>query len=404
LEFFEKSIEYMKFIASNHYQVTHGCDYIDTFMEYCKSITKDYNVDDFYDLVFNVSILSKERELYMYMATEVNLNPILNEMFKTCPHDELLYARLNKIPESKKLLQLIQDYIKKFGNCNLDSDVMSAYITSLLMEAPSKIIGHIRGFLNLNIEEFKVSIENSLKNKNRIKSSILSSLDTERVEDFLKKLNLAEKAYLARDDHHYYFERMAKSYLRLALVNIEKLLMSNGKIQYKEDIYFLTLNEIKSGLINSSDFKNIINERKQFFNFQKKLLAPPTIGKELPVTTVCIAENNEQSNSDYKDNTVILKGLSGLRKKVKAKVKIGMPAYLDKDCILVVPFTRCGELEPIVNHVKGIIVESGSPFDHLGILAREMNIPVIYNVKNAMGILKDGDEVLLDGFAGEIII
>jgi phosphohistidine swiveling domain-containing protein len=31
-----------------------------------------------------------------------------------------------------------------------------------------------------------------------------------------------------------------------------------------------------------------------------------------------------------------------------------------------------------------------------------MNIPVIYNVKNAMSILKDGDEVLLDGFVGEV--
>ncbi|MBZ9636425.1 PEP-utilizing enzyme [Clostridium sp. FP1] len=81
-----------------------------------------------------------------------------------------------------------------------------------------------------------------------------------------------------------------------------------------------------------------------------------------------------------------------------------MPVYLEEDCILVVPSTRCGEFEPIVNHVKGVIVESGSPFDHLGILAREMNIPVIYNVKNAMSILKDGDEALLDGFVGEVKI
>jgi phosphoenolpyruvate-protein kinase (PTS system EI component) len=83
---------------------------------------------------------------------------------------------------------------------------------------------------------------------------------------------------------------------------------------------------------------------------------------------------------------------------------MGMPTYLDEDCILVVPYTRCGELEPIVNRVQGIIVEAGSPFDHLGILAREMNIPVIYNVKNPMSILKYGDEVLLDGFVGEVNI
>ncbi len=262
LVFLEKSIEYMKFLASNHWPVTHGCDYIDTFMEYCKNINNDLNVDDFYDLVFNVSILNKERELYIRMANEVNLNPILSEMFKACPYNEILYARFKKISESKKLLQLIQDYLEQFGTCNLDCEVNSAYPEKLLMESPSKVIGHIRGFLNLNIEDFKVSIDNSLQNKNRIKSSILSILDKDQVEDFLNKLNLAEKAYLARDNHHYYFERMTKSYLRLALVEAEKILVRNEQIQHKEDIYFLTLNEIKAGLLNSCDFKGDFRVKK----------------------------------------------------------------------------------------------------------------------------------------------
>lgn len=400
--FLEKSIDHVTFLALNHWPVTHACDYISTFMEYCKSITRDFNIEDFYDLVFNLSILNKEREFYIRMANEVNINPVLNKMFSDCPYDELLYSRLKKVSESRNLLQFIEDYIDIFGICNLDSDVESPYPEPLLMESPSKIIGRIRGFLNINSDEFKCSIDDSFKNKNRVKARILSTLDAEKGYDFLNKLNLAEKAYLARDDHHFYFERMTKSYLRLALVEVAKTLIRYEQIQNKEDIYFLTLNEIKEGLLKGSDFKNSINERKQIFNFQKKLLAPLTIGKELVKNSKCIGENNENGKCDASEHTVVLKGISGLRKTVKSKAKMGMPAHLDEDCILVVPFTRCGELEPIVNHVKGIIVESGSPFEHLGILAREMNIPVIYNVKNAMSILNDGDEVQLDGFAGEV--
>jgi len=81
-----------------------------------------------------------------------------------------------------------------------------------------------------------------------------------------------------------------------------------------------------------------------------------------------------------------------------------LPVYLNEDSILVLPFTRCGELEPIVGHVIGIVVEVGSPFEHIGILARELNIPVLYNVENAMSIFRDGDEVQLDGFTGEVKI
>ncbi|MBZ9636426.1 PEP/pyruvate-binding domain-containing protein [Clostridium sp. FP1] len=309
LVFLEKSVEYMKFIASNHWPVTHGCDYVNTFMEYCKNIISDFSTDDFYDLVFNVSILNKEREFYIGMASEINSNPILNGMFKVCPYDELLYARLKKVSESGNLQKLIEDYIALFGICYLDSDVNSAYFNPLLMESPSKIIGHIRGFLNLNIEKFKNSIEKSLKNKNRIKVVILSMLDTEKREDFLNKLTLAQKAYLARDDHHYYFERMAKSYLRLALLETEKILIRNKQIQNKDDIYFLALNGIKEGLLNSGNFNNIINERKQLFNYQKKLFAPPTIGKEVAQKMEGIDESNEEGKSDFKEHTVILKGL-----------------------------------------------------------------------------------------------
>ncbi|OPJ60565.1 PEP-utilizing enzyme [Clostridium oryzae] len=49
-------------------------------------------------------------------------------------------------------------------------------------------------------------------------------------------------------------------------------------------------------------------------------------------------------------------------------------------------------------------VENGSPFEHLDIIAREMNIPVICNVKNVMSLLKEGDEVILDGVNGKVTL
>lgn len=401
LSFLEKSKDYMNFLASNHQPVTHGCDYLDNFMEYCRKINCNLSVEDFYDLVFNISILNRERELYFHMAKEINENSVLNKMFKECQYDELLYCRLKRISESKDLLKTMEDYISIFGICNLDSYAESPYPEPLLMEDPSRVIGCIRGFLGLNAEDFKTSIENSLKNKKRIKSMMLNNLDERERQEFLYKLDLAEKAYLARDDHHFYFERTSKSYLRLSLMKVQKVLIENHQIQHKGDIYFLTLDEIKTGLLESTDFQPIISERKELFNHQKKLFEPPVIGKE-PSDDI----NQADENSSYigKENNITLKGLSGLRKKVTGKIKIGMPAYLNEDSILVLPFTRCGELQPIINHVKGIIVEVGSPFEHLGILCRETGIPVLYNVKNAMNILKVGDEVQLDGFLGEVKI
>ena len=403
-EFLEKSLQYMEYLSERHQPVTHGCDYLEDFMKYCRRIINDLSVEDVYDLVFDISILNKERGLYIDMADEVNSNPVLNKMFKDCRYDELLYARLKNIPESKKLLKLVGDYIALYGICNLESDINSDYPEPILMEATYKVIGHIRGFLNFNSYSFTISIANSLENKKRIKSIILSQLGEENSQEFLNRLELAEKSYLSRDNHHYYFERMTRSYLRLALTEAEKVLLRNNQIQHTRDMYFLTINELKEGLIQRVDYCKLINERKQLFNYQKKLLAPPIIGKSSVIKGDCKDQNHEHEIEKLREQDIILKGLSGLRKKVKGKVKVGLPLYLDEDSILVVPFTRCGELEPIVAHVIGIVVEVGSPFEHMGILARELNIPVIYNVENAMSIFKDGDEVQLDGFSGEVKI
>lgn len=402
--FLEISLEHFKYTSSNHCPVTQGCNYVQTFMEYCQDMFEDFNVEDFYDLIFDISILNKEREFYVRMASLVKSNEILNQLFKACPYNDILYARINKISEGKELLQLVDEYKKEFGICSLEGDVLKPYPESVCMEAPSKIIGHIRGFINTDDDSFFSSIEKTIKNKNRVKSLILKKLDGEKQKQFLKKLELAEKAYLVRDNHHYYFERMTKSYLRLALVTAGKILVNNNTIQQSEDIYFLSLSEIKDGLLNNCNYTKCVYDRKEVFNEQKRMLPPQYIGKE-PVEN---AEDHEEAHeqidiSSYNDS-IVLKGLSGLRKKVRGKVHMGVADNLCEDCILVMPYTRCGNIEPIINHVKGFIVEIGSPFEHLGIIAREMNIPAVYGVKDATKLLKNGDEVEIDGITGEVII
>lgn len=400
--FIEKSIEYMEFLASKHELVTHGCDYLQEFMDYCKSIDEEFNVDDFYDLVFNVSILNKEREFYVSMAQEVQYKEVLYKMFEECPYDEILYSRLRREEESKGLFKLIEAYLEDFGICILEREVSSPYFDSLIMEKPSKIIENIRSLLHSNLDDFNLAIQNSFKNKAKVKERMLGKIDNK--EEFLTKLQLAEKAYLARDNHHYYFERRTKSYVRLALEKAKTVLMDKKAIENRDELYFLTLDEIKEGLEADKDFSKLINERKEIFNYEKTMLVPEVIGREPKEDRNNSNEEKETDGRSVNEEAIVLKGLSGLRRTVKGKVKIGIPTHLEEECILVLPFTRCGDIMPIIKYVKGIIVEVGSPFEHLGIIAREMNIPVIYNVKDAMSVLKEGDLVMLDGKVGEVTV
>ena len=64
------------------------------------------------------------------------------------------------------------------------------------------------------------------------------------------------------------------------------------------------------------------------------------------------------------------------------------------------------EIQPqhlsLIRHTKGIITEIGGKTSHGAIVARELNIPAIVNVKNATKILHHGDQVLMNGDDGHI--
>lgn len=61
-------------------------------------------------------------------------------------------------------------------------------------------------------------------------------------------------------------------------------------------------------------------------------------------------------------------------------------------------------LEYDKRRLKGVVLEEGSLTAHVVIVARAMGIPVLGRVRNARGLIRDGDELLLDGDTGQLAI
>ena len=57
---------------------------------------------------------------------------------------------------------------------------------------------------------------------------------------------------------------------------------------------------------------------------------------------------------------------------------------------------------PLFSVAGGLVTELGGILSHAAIIAREYNIPTIVNVENATSILKNGDQIVLDGETGVI--
>ncbi|OGH74158.1 MAG: hypothetical protein A3G00_03010 [Candidatus Magasanikbacteria bacterium RIFCSPLOWO2_12_FULL_43_12] len=76
---------------------------------------------------------------------------------------------------------------------------------------------------------------------------------------------------------------------------------------------------------------------------------------------------------------------------------------IEQNEILVCPMTTINYL-PLMRKAAGIITEQGNILSHAAIISRELKKPCLVGVKNAMKLLKDGQEVELDANNGIVKI
>lgn len=399
VDFFNKAIEFLVKVEELHIISVDGYLNIESFKNYCKEKNIMLEDNDFYDLVYQTSWLSKEREHIMRMASFVKADKELVYLFKKHLYDKILLAHLENYQSGRDLLKLIDTYLKEFGVFPIKGSWSISSKT--LFEVPEIVLSKIRTYLEVEIKSYYKNIQKTLENKQMIIQSITSDMDKEEKEDFLTKLRAAEKAFLVNDDHCYYLDMTACGYFRLAIIKVAKVLVEKNILQKPEDVYFLNLEEIKDILLNNKKdiYKNIEN-RKIIFKHQKHLNSPKVLGQVHEEDEILQLENK-----NYKT----FKGVSGLRKKVRGKVKvikdnISEETNVEENSILVLKHGHSCYFLPFLNKIKGLIYDYGSPFDHPGIIAREMDIPSIYNTKIATKVLNDGDEIELDGINGQVVI
>jgi len=103
-----------------------------------------------------------------------------------------------------------------------------------------------------------------------------------------------------------------------------------------------------------------------------------------------------QSRADDLEDikNILLMSLSGYEtKKIKNGSIVILPELYPSQVLL------CSKMG-----VRGIVAEKGSYTSHAAIIARTLEIPTVLGVPGATQTIRDGDEVIVDGFLGEVIV
>jgi len=122
------------------------------------------------------------------------------------------------------------------------------------------------------------------------------------------------------------------------------------------------------------------------------------------VTEDYIAKYKSMSDANLRERYIDLEDVADRLMTALGGSGKSLPA-LAKNSIIVAKELRPSTLvELIESQPQAIITENSGWTSHSFILAREMNLPAVTGMKRILRLVRNGDEVIVDGFKGQIIL
>jgi phosphoenolpyruvate synthase/pyruvate phosphate dikinase len=215
--------------------------------------------------------------------------------------------------------------------------------------------------------------------------------ETKRMIDLVRNL-IGYREYPKYDIVSRYFV-----YKQALLKEAERLVQA-GVLHEKEDIYYLTFEELREVVRTHQLDDDIISSRKDEYKLYEKLTPPRVMTSDGEILTGAYKRENLPAEA-----IVGLPVSSGVIEG-RARVIFNMEeADLEEGDILVTPFTD-PSWTPLFVAIKGLVTEVGGLMTHGAVIAREYGLPAVVGVENATKLIKDGQRIRVHGTEGYVEI
>ncbi|MED1785648.1 phosphoenolpyruvate synthase [Brevibacillus fortis] len=294
----------------------------------------------------------------------------------------------------------INDYLNKYGmRCAGEIDMTKTRWSEKPTTLVPMILSNIKNFEpNASNRKFEQGRQEALKKEQELLERLKQLPDGEqKAKETKRMIDLIRNFSGYREYPKYGMINRYFVYKQALLKEAEQLVEANV-IHGKEDIYYLTFEELYEVVrTNKLDYETI-SKRKDDYKFFEKL-TPPRV----------ITSDGEIIVGEYKRENLPAEAIVGLPVSSgviegRARVIINMEdADLEDGDILVTCFTD-PSWTPLFVSIKGLVTEVGGLMTHGAVIAREFGLPAVVGVENATKLIKDGQRIRVHGTEGYIEI
>lgn len=314
--------------------------------------------------------------------------------------DDNFLDELVKFDGGQETRDAILSYLNKYGmRCVGEIDITKTRWSEKPTTLVPMILSNIKNFEpNASKRKFEQGQEEALKKEQELVDRLKQLPDgEEKVKETKRMISLIRNFIGYREYPKY---GMVNRYLvyKQTLLKEAQGLVQEGIICEKEDIYYLTFEELHEVVrTNKLDYQ-IINKRKDGYKLYEKL-TPPRV----------ITSDGEIITGEYKRDNIPAGAMVGLPVSSgviegRARIILNMEdADLEDGDILVTSFTD-PSWTPLFVSIKGLVTEVGGLMTHGAVIAREYGLPAVVGVENATKLIKDGDRIRVHGTEGYVEI
>ena len=314
--------------------------------------------------------------------------------------DPAFWDELVKLDGGQETRAAIYAYLCKYGmRCVGEIDITKTRWSEKPTTLVPLILSNIKNFEpNAGNRKFEQGREEALKKEQELSDRLKNlpggeqkAKETQRVIDLMRN-------FIGYREYPKYGMVCRYFVYKQALLKEAERLVQASVIHEKEDIYYLTFEELHEAVrANKLDYP-IISKRKDEYKLYEKL-TPPRV----------ITSDGEIIAGKYNRGNLPVEAIAGLPVSSgviegRARVILNMEeADLEDGDILVTAFTD-PSWTPLFVSIKGLVTEVGGLMTHGAVIAREYGLPAVVGVENATRLIKDGQKIRVNGTNGYVEI
>lgn len=300
----------------------------------------------------------------------------------------------------KEAQEAIYAYLHKYGmRCAREIDITKTRWSEKPTTLIPIILNNIKNFEpHASQRKFEQGLLEASKKEQELLERLKQLSDGEqKAEETKRMIDLLRNFIGYREYPKYGMVNRYFVYKQALLQEAEQLVQANV-LHEKEDIYYLTYEELRDVVrTNTLDYQ-IIDTRKAEYNVYQKLTPPRVITSDGEI--VAGAYKRDHLPADAMVGLAVSSGVIEGR----ARVILNMEdANLEEGDIVVTLFTD-PSWTPLFVSIKGLVTEVGGLMTHGAVIAREYGLPAVVGVENATKLIKDGQRIRVNGTDGYVEI